>query len=277
MPDQFPPEIQDLISRMLTVDPQQRITIPEIKEHPAFRMFLPQNYLLPTPFGIPFLPDPIDPSTIDSNIMSVLTHIGYESEEEVVSHLTSEQHNMAKVFFRMYNHTFSLENLPWHQDSYEMHLNAPSEAFEMSPMAQPMNIFQGQNDPFYRRPKIPDMSSPDVYSLAHQASWGAVANTNQLAINGTESFVNLPTPIERVLAPIENYLAENGYDFFHPDELTIYTRKVDSGLYVIFKIAYEAIDSYTIQVSKASLAQVNEFSELINDITSIIDSMVMIR
>jgi serine/threonine protein kinase len=30
-------EIQDLISRMLTVDPEQRITIPEIKRHPWMR------------------------------------------------------------------------------------------------------------------------------------------------------------------------------------------------------------------------------------------------
>ena len=269
----FPLEIQDLISRMLTVDPNQRIRIDQIKEHPGFRMFLPPNYVVPTPFAISIIPDPIDSSLIDDTIMSVLTNIGYDSPEEVVQELTSDKHSMAKVFFRMYTHHFSLESLSWKPEATSDQENAPTEVYQMPAMAPPMAIYPNQ-DPFYRNPKVPDVSSPDVYSLAHRVSWGGVINNDRMTINLTENFENLPTPIERILAPVETYLSENGYYFYHPDQFTIYARRADVGLYVVIKIYFQSADSFTMKVSRASNGQENEFGSLVNDISSIVDSNI---
>lgn len=39
-PEDFPPGAKDLVSRMLTVDVKKRITIPEIKQHPWFLVYI---------------------------------------------------------------------------------------------------------------------------------------------------------------------------------------------------------------------------------------------
>ncbi|KAI3915637.1 hypothetical protein MKX01_015462 [Papaver californicum] len=39
----------DLIPRMLLVDPIKRITIPEIRQHPRFQVYLPRNLVVPLP------------------------------------------------------------------------------------------------------------------------------------------------------------------------------------------------------------------------------------
>ena len=64
MPD-LPEDVQDLITRMLAVSTDDRVTIEGIKSHPAFRIGLPDEYKLPKPLPVPPLDSPIDPSTLD--------------------------------------------------------------------------------------------------------------------------------------------------------------------------------------------------------------------
>lgn len=282
MPDHFPQAIQDLISRMLTVDPNHRIKIEQIKQHPAFRMFLPDTYIPPTPFKIIQLPDPIDPSEIDPNVVEILLHIGYESKEEVTKELTSEQHTMAQVFYRMYNHQFSLETLPWnnnndvHSSSSEL-LSTTESAFEMSPMPEAMlAVNPNQNDPFHRRSKIqvPDVSSPDVYSLAHKMSWSGVTTGFSFQEDGsfqTEKFENIPTPIENLFDQLFKILAENQCEYLHPDELTVYARKNDCGLYLIFNAIFESIERFTLVMKRATNQGLNEFLSIYSDLSSMLN------
>ena len=66
---------------MLTVDVSQRITLDQIKEHPGFRILMPEEYILPTPFPAVNVPDPIDPASLSPEIIQILNHIGFEDEE----------------------------------------------------------------------------------------------------------------------------------------------------------------------------------------------------
>ena len=74
MPD-FPPDIKDLISRMLQVDPAKRITIEQIKHNRAFRIDLPRRYTIPSPLPKITKIDPIDINQVDEAVIGALIDI----------------------------------------------------------------------------------------------------------------------------------------------------------------------------------------------------------
>lgn len=111
MPD-FPDPVKDIIARMLCVDVQQRITIEQIKRHPAFRLLMPGDYIYPTPLPPPIVCDPIDPSIISEQIIEVLHQIGF-SDEELHVELTSNESTKAKAFCFMMARRMSFDCLPW--------------------------------------------------------------------------------------------------------------------------------------------------------------------
>lgn len=73
MPDYFSPTAKDLIKRMLTVNPQQRITIEEIRNHPWITEGIneqPDSYIPPRP----------KLTTLDDAIINKMTSYGFEKE-----------------------------------------------------------------------------------------------------------------------------------------------------------------------------------------------------
>ena len=139
----FLPEIQDLISRMLVVDPTKRIRLEQIKEHPAFRICLPQNYVIPTPLPLPYMKEPIDVESLDPKIFPVLIHLGYSNKEEIIEELSSDSHNMAKVFCYILTSSFSFENLNWSGQNHPLNrLSSDEYLIESNPFDD------GQNDGF---------------------------------------------------------------------------------------------------------------------------------
>ena len=89
MPDSFSPEIKDLISKMINIDPNQRLSTEQIMQHPAFSINLPYGYIFPSPIPLPTLFDPVDPSQIDEKIFKTLKQIGYATDEELINVLSS--------------------------------------------------------------------------------------------------------------------------------------------------------------------------------------------
>ncbi|KAJ5076815.1 serine/threonine-protein kinase gin4-related [Anaeramoeba ignava] len=69
----------DLIQRMLTVDPKQRITISEIKKHPWFRSNFPDGYLPPSIASMKHKTNkPINFKEMPKEILSYLKSLGSE-------------------------------------------------------------------------------------------------------------------------------------------------------------------------------------------------------
>lgn len=303
---------------MLVVDPKDRITIKDIKAHPAFRIGLPSKYIIPTPLAIPHIHAPIDQSQIDISVISVLRQIGYNSDEDVISELTSEKHSMAKVFFHMLKREFSPVNLPWPSDKISLiepsaqsfdSLSIPPDAFEFSPTQLPIgsspsssnlsiipsdkNSFNtttnqnenSQKDSFLSkrsRKRRPDISSPNPNSIVSRASWGMVVDSNNeneennmMDPNDCEAFTNLPPPIENLYAVIQLFLIQQGYEFFHPDELTIYSRRADIKLYISFTAKFESIDNITIYLYKWNVDLENEFTNFFTELASTLQMAVL--
>jgi BR serine/threonine kinase len=116
MPD-FPPDIKDLISKMLEVNPAKRITIPKIKASAAFRRDLPGFYHCPTPLPLPREVPPVDPATVEPDVIETFHQLGYDSNEELFADLQSEGHSMAKIFYLILSNRISLDHLPWTVDA----------------------------------------------------------------------------------------------------------------------------------------------------------------
>jgi BR serine/threonine kinase len=126
MPD-FLPEIQSLISAMLTVDTTARITLEQIKQHPAFRIgLLDPTYVLPTPLPIPVLVDPIPIVSVAPPVLKLLEQIGFSGDDELQTELESPGPSMAKVFHHMLTSRHSLGDLPWAEQ-------AAPDVFEIAP------------------------------------------------------------------------------------------------------------------------------------------------
>ncbi|KAJ3444662.1 protein kinase [Anaeramoeba flamelloides] len=108
----FPPDLDetemDLISKLLTVDPVERIGIKEIKKHPFFTAELPKNYILPSPLinYEDILKKPISPRKVDHDIVEEIEQLGWIQNTEILERLQSKDSNIVKIFytsFKKYN------------------------------------------------------------------------------------------------------------------------------------------------------------------------------
>lgn len=96
MPAYLHKDVQDLINRMLTVDPAERISIEEIKKHPWYTS---KNMLRCK--KTPPIPKSCEKvvSTPDDEIVTTLKALGYGTEEEIVEKLKDSTSNYCKAFY----------------------------------------------------------------------------------------------------------------------------------------------------------------------------------
>ncbi|KAJ3437878.1 protein kinase [Anaeramoeba flamelloides] len=95
---------KDLISKMLVVDSEKRISIKEIKRHPWFTFNFPKNYLPPSPpidYG-KGLEKPIELDEMDDEIVKELSQLGIMNWIEVIEELQSKGKNSIKIFYNFY-------------------------------------------------------------------------------------------------------------------------------------------------------------------------------
>ncbi|KAI8880847.1 Pkinase-domain-containing protein [Backusella circina FSU 941] len=102
MPDNISRQAQDLIRRILVVDPTKRLTVEQIMAHQWFRETEPVNIgLLPVPPTESEIGQPVsDPSEIDDRILETIKFLWGETKDEVVINaLIQKEHNMQKVVY----------------------------------------------------------------------------------------------------------------------------------------------------------------------------------
>jgi hypothetical protein len=227
---QCSPVAQDLIARMLTVDPAQRITIEGIKAHPFFRADLPADYVLPRPVTMRCMDEPLDLSTISADIVDGLHKIGYHDEAELAADLQSPTHTMAKVFYFMLNSRFYLELVDWTQSAGA---DAPAtEPGQIMYDGQSAFAFGG-SDPFHREPGEPSPGSIGaVNSLAVQGEWDIPSSElieQSYKVNCTG------VSVIDVMRGLQALVTQHGMQWMHPDDFTLLARHEGSGLYVLIQ------------------------------------------
>jgi serine/threonine protein kinase len=256
MPSDLPAEIQSLISGMLTVDTNARLTIRQIKEHPAFRIGISiQTYVLPCPLPMPRIPDPIDPSVIDGQTLETLRQIGFADDEELFAEFTSEGTKMAKVFYYMLTSTTSLNNLPWHTDITGETPSPLSDDFLVSPPS--VAFGSAEVNPFGRRRRIEEVSSAHVYSPAVRAEWADVQHAEYKS-DLMQPCVDITLPIDVLMAKMQLVLTSMNFQWFHPDEFCLIARHTDEGMYLVVKVVHDGaqsleMDLYFTQVTQSAV------------------------
>ena len=231
MPD-FHPNIKDLIRRMMTVEPANRITMEEIKHHIAFRHGLPSTYIVPSPIPFTDFSCQIDPSSVPIELKSLLTKIGL-TESEINSSLEMLGNNTIKIFVMMLTRNISLQNLPWeHAISQIPHNDFPE--FE----------FTSINGTVYQaalwRQELPNVCSPtpDGFSLAQEAPW-AMHDSSFFRPNfeSNERFGPTNIPLVAVASGIQIVLNQLGFVFFHPNDMQFYAKN-DRETYLSIDLYY---------------------------------------
>lgn len=126
IPNTVDPDFQDLIRHIFVVDPRKRFTIEQIKAHPAFRMDVPPDYILPSPFPLPHLSKPIQIGADEEYYVQCLQQIGFNDVDELKKLLTSSTPNMAKVFYFMLTERKNIDSIPWDLHSKDTTFNRNS-------------------------------------------------------------------------------------------------------------------------------------------------------
>lgn len=276
----FIPEIQDLISKMLVVDTKKRITISQIKEHPAFHLFLPKNYIIPNPIPLPYLPDPVDVDSIDKKLFTVMVHLGFQDEDEIRQELQSDKHNMAKVFAHILTTGFSLESLPWgsQQESKDKDVDDSNNEKEIDDDSNQFIVESGENTraftlhtngPFYRKPHSMSLGSPDIFSLVEKAPW--VTDQEEIEFEGESQIEGIQIPLPKLLEALQQQLTANQYKYFYPNEITLFTKCPNSNMVVVMQATYptqDVIDLHMRQIHGSVLL----FSNFIQMIKGVVNS-----
>ncbi|OHT12374.1 hypothetical protein TRFO_17862 [Tritrichomonas foetus] len=249
----FSEPAKDLISQLLTLDPIKRITIPQIKQHPFFRINLPYDYISPTPIPFPNFIQPVDPTKVSPEIIDILRKIGYNDDSELAIDFASPTHSMAKVFYYMLTTRVSFDQLDWSLSvdanvqlpaGEEIILNAVNQAFTMT-----------GSDPFHRYGSSFSSQSLEAgNSLANRPEWNVletqpmdIVQTFEVKISGI-----LITELMRLMQVLVRSL---GMQWFFPDDFTILSRSDQIGGYIIFQSA--SLDSEIDTVLTLQLFQGN--------------------
>lgn len=299
---QFPADIQDLIRRLIVVDPSQRLTIEQIKAHPCFRRDLDESYQLPEP--IPDIADEnsLDPNTLSPSILKILNQIGFSDQEELNEQLKSTGNTMAKVFVSMLTAKLDLERLPWDESSHwagkeksdqtsgklpKDQLDANSFMKTSTTTKSPKksdNSDQGSdgeitiNDPFHRhKERIKLQQSLEVHSMAIRPNWlmcddDANKTMESLVIKSNDKCF-YGKKIWFIMSRCQDASNEFGLQWFHPSPMVIYARNPDSTFYISIVAAFKELDEILVntRLHKGDEAIFEDFCEklyqIIDEIT----------
>lgn len=146
LPSDLPPDLRDLIRSMLTVDPDARITLAEIKEHPWFKSIIPQNWVEDN-FVAPT--EPI--RNPDKFVVRSLMDLGWGDATFITEELAKPGPSMEKVFYtQLERHPMfhrSTVTGPKHPSVPPAHNGTAQEALPAQPAAQTTAVHTPATEP----------------------------------------------------------------------------------------------------------------------------------
>jgi BR serine/threonine kinase len=224
----FAADVQDLVRKMLTVDVKQRITIRQIKTHPAFRRGLDPCYVLPSP--LPFAPftEPLNVANIPAEVLEILKQIGFRDRRDLIGQLESRENPIAKVFVALLMGTTDLEQLPWTCAQSGASTIAPIDfSIPIQPADLPGRESEGLIAEHAGLPESPSLGSCSFDAVP---LWfdGPILPSQVLA---TVTIEIRGRPLWAVMTAIQNGLGRLSYLWFHPDPRLICIRSTDATAY----------------------------------------------
>ena len=264
IPHFFTEDMKDLISGMLNPEPSLRYTISQIKSHPFFRFNCPEEYIFPSPLPVPIISEPINLNLIQPQIYTTLMQLGFEDENELNNELSSNDHSLVKVFYHLLISQNFIKNLTW-----DIPNNINNEKEEIFLQNENSFVMNSQVDMFGRRKKFLDISSPFINSFAERANWDHFSQ-NKESFEYIQPIVNIQLQIEELMTILQKYLSNNGFEWFHPDDYTLYSRHLNNNIFLNIVAEYEHNGwiQMILQFKNTSQNFVLEFSQIIMNLIS---------
>lgn len=216
---------------MLTVDVSQRITLDQIKAHPGFRILMPEEYILPTPFPSVNVPDPIDPNSLSPDIIQVLNHIGFE-DDELNDQLKADHTTQAKQFLFLILKKISFDTISW--DGKTM----------------PVVKLDLADEEFALKETVTD-------DIQYQAG-----------LPFTKTLVIKEVKMKKVLAmtEVQKWLTSHDFQWVYPNDYLILARKKDNSLQIFFRVDFSLDQNINLEFF-LSKGDEKEFNEIFNEIS----------
>jgi BR serine/threonine kinase len=224
----FSPDVQDLVAKMLVVDPAKRITVDGIKCHPAIRCGLPRPYALPTPIPLVALTGPIHigEEQLTDELRLLFERIGV-APDELAAELRATSGNLVKLFVVLLTVRIEIHDLPWDHARAgladdvlpveDVRVSDVEPAVDVAPLRARGLRSQRQMD---RAKRLSREASAEPYSTPHRVQWFDF-NHAQYEFDRKFEFGPADIALCDLMAGIQGVLIENGFRFFHPDDLQI--------------------------------------------------------
>ena len=273
IPGHVPAIIKDLIEKLLKVDPNERLTIEQVKEHSAFHIFLPEDYKVPTPLPLGAMTKPIKMEDVDSSLMVILKSIGYESDEEIAEELSAGSPTMAKVFYMMFMRISDVEDLPWPGRDSDACVDDMEAQFIMPASQIAMGVAQ---NPFRRREVIePGSLGYVVGSVAAPATWGNDP-LPEVEVTDEQMFEGIPLSIADIFAKAQQMFDRQGYDWFHPNDQEMLVRVPTSEGFMYLKViaSSDDVNSTSIVMKVVHGGKGREFGDIIANFKDLMEVAV---
>jgi BR serine/threonine kinase len=269
IPSSFDADVADLITQMLQVRVSSRITLAGVKQHRAFLHGLPDGYQVPAPIALRPSSAPIELGEGESDFLSLMTAIGYDSHDSVREELRSTDATPAKIFYRMWTGTADINSLPWHGG--EPLPLFPDNVFIHDPRTVDAER-EEQTDEFGRahRQSEPSQSADSIQSAAQPIPW----TTRGTALADAQFvFRAITQPLIVLTHGIQQLLRDRECQFFFPNDLEFIARKDD--LIVRIVAEYDTESSINLMVS-ALTGEDEDLDDFVNSLERIIFSLLAV-
>jgi serine/threonine protein kinase len=259
MPD-FPAEVKDLITRMLEVNPQKRLSIPLIKAHKAFRTDLPPMYNCPSPLPFPITIDPIDPATVDASLMETLCHLGFDQKEKLLADLQSTENTKAKIFYLILSNQMSMGKLPWQPDP-DFTEDVQDSNFRFKPLGYTPYL-PSSGEKIFSASATRDSVIDKILFSNDERSSACTCTTIEVGVS-----------LQSLVVALHDYLRRRGFAWFYPNQWKILARRtIEDVMDIIFDIAPD-LASLKLMVSLVQGPE-EDYGLLITEIREVIDGIV---
>ena len=233
MPSSFPEEVKNLISNMLQVDPEKRLTIEQIKHHKAFRIGLPKYYTTPIPFPLPNLTIDEEKAGVPDDVLDTLKKIGF-SDEELKEELSSPEPSTAKSFWAIMTQIMSVEALPWSMTGENASEQGISSIASHQKIMDEQSFYDNDeaphditDDPFFRIRRYSGSLESPIKSMIQKAEW---APESPSLVPQTSPYIEVHAkmPSENIVAEIQKTLSNQNLDWLFPDDELLFVKSNDT-------------------------------------------------
>jgi BR serine/threonine kinase len=268
MPAGLDPSVVDLIQHILIVDPAKRMTITQIKAHSAFRIGLPESYVVPTPLPLPRMHDRVELSDADTATLGVLQQIAFPDLHELRAQLTSDGSNMAKVFFAM---------LTQSTDDWLMQ----QERVDKSPSLGDLDQFFAEHEQRQLARSLIRSGSSGSFTGSLCESFRTAArfsvHADAAPITGEETIDELETQASDLMAILQEFASVSGLAFLHPDYRLLIVRNPGTGALFRLRAAYTDETKMSLTIKQIRGEDSDEFPHFVAEVLALLKDLIVVQ